>query len=70
MRKQIGLNVVRVLAGIAAVIFLFVHLATWTQVLLFIGSIVVLLICTVAMKSLDDTNDDKDAGYSPNKPRL
>ena len=54
MGKRIGLKVVRVLAGIAAVVFLFVHLATWTQVLLFIGSIVVLLICTVAIKSLDD----------------
>jgi hypothetical protein len=47
-----------------------VHLATWTQVLLFVGSIVVFLICTVAAKNLDDTNDDKDAGYWPNKPNL
>jgi len=68
MRKRIGLKVVKVVASIAAVVFLLVPLATWTQVLLFIGSIVVLLICSVATKNLDDTNDDKDAGYWPNKP--
>jgi membrane protein implicated in regulation of membrane protease activity len=68
MRKRIGLKVVKVVAIIAAVVFLLVPLATWTQVLLFIVSIVVLLIFSAATKNLDDTSDDKDASYWPNKP--
>lgn len=68
MSKRIALKVVRVVAGLAALVFLFVPLATWTQVLLFIVSIAVFLICTVVSKSLDDINDEKNAGYWPNKP--
>ena len=69
MRKQVGLKVIRVVAGIATLIFLFAPLATWTQVLLFIVSITVFVICTVASKNLDDTSGEKDDGYWPKKPK-
>ena len=62
------MKVVKVVAGIAALVFLFVPLATWTQIVLFIVSIAVFAICTVVSKNLDDTDDDKNTGYWPNKP--
>jgi uncharacterized membrane protein HdeD (DUF308 family) len=68
VRKHVALKVVRVVAGIAAVVFLFAPLATWTQVLLFIVSIGVFVICTVVAKTLDDTTDEKNDGYWPKKP--
>ncbi len=68
MRKHVALKVIRVVASIAAVVFLFAPLATWTQVLLFIVSIGVFVICTVVAKTLDDTTDEKNDGYWPKKP--
>jgi hypothetical protein len=68
MRKRIGLKVVKVAAGIAALVFLFVPLATWTQIILFTISIAVFAICTIVSKNLDDTDDGKNTGYWPNKP--
>jgi hypothetical protein len=53
--KRVVLNVIKVVAGIAAAVFWFVPLATGTQVVLFVGSIVVLLICFAASSSLDDS---------------
>ncbi len=64
MAKRLVLNVVKVVAVIAAIVFWFMPLATATQVLLFVGSIVVLLICLAASGSLDDSN----TGYWPQKP--
>jgi hypothetical protein len=62
--KRVVLNVIKVVAGIAAAVFWFVPLATGTQVVLFVGSIVVLLICFAASSSLDDSN----TGYRPENP--
>jgi membrane protein implicated in regulation of membrane protease activity len=62
------LKVVKVAAGIAALVFWFVPLATWTKIVLFIVSIAVFAICTVVLKNLDDTDDGKNADYWPNKP--
>jgi hypothetical protein len=53
MAKRLVLNLV--VAGIAAVIFWLVPLATGTQVLLFLGSIIVFLICFAVSGSLDDS---------------
>jgi len=64
MAKRLVLNVIKVVAGIAAMVFWFVPLATGTQVVLFVGSIVVLLICFAASSSLDDSN----TGYWPQNP--
>jgi hypothetical protein len=64
MGKRIVLNVVKAVAMIAAVVFWFCPLSTATQVLLFVGSIVVLLICVGFSSGLDDRN----TGYWPPKP--
>lgn len=59
--KRIALNVVKVIAGLAAVVFWFCPLSTWNQVLLCVGSIAVLLICFLVSGELDDRN----TGYWP-----
>ena len=64
MAKRFVLNVVKVVAVIAAMVFWFMPLATGTQVLLFAGSIVVLLICLAASGNLGDSN----TGYWPQNP--
>jgi hypothetical protein len=64
MAKRIVLNIFKVIAGIAAVVFWFVPLATGTQVILFIGSIVVLLVCFAVSSNLDDDN----TGFWPSPP--
>ena len=64
MAKRFVLNVVKVVAVIAAMVFWFMPLATGTQVLLFAGSVVVLLICLAASGSLDDSN----TAYWPQNP--
>jgi urea transporter len=56
MTKRVLLNLVKTIAGIAAVVFLLAPLSTWTQVLAFIASIVVMLICFAATNHLDDKN--------------
>jgi hypothetical protein len=62
--KHIVLNIIKVIAGIAAVVFWFVPLRTGTQFLLFSASIVVMLICFGISSSLDDSN----TGYWPENP--
>lgn len=63
--KLIVLKVLKVTAGIAAVVFWFVPLRTGTQLLLFAGSIVVLLVCSAVSLYLNDEH----AGYWPDEPR-
>jgi hypothetical protein len=63
MRKRMILKVVRAVAGIAALVFLFVPLAKWSQVLLFVVSVAVFAICTIVSKNLDDTNDETKTGH-------
>jgi len=65
MAKRLVLKSVRVIAGIAGVVFLFTPLRTGTQVLLCIGSFVVLIICSALLGGLDDQN----TGYWPDKPK-
>jgi hypothetical protein len=64
MAKHIVLNVIKVIAGIAAVVFWVVPLRTGTQFLLFSASIVVMLICFSVSSNLDDRN----TGYWPQNP--
>jgi lipopolysaccharide export LptBFGC system permease protein LptF len=65
MVKRIVLKVTQVIAGIAAVVFWLVPLRTGTQVLLFVASISVMLICFAVSSNLDDK---ANAGYWPAKP--
>ena len=60
----------RALAGIAAVVFWFCPLRTGTQVLLFVASIVLFLICHAVLSNLDDDYIEKHLkdGYWPPKP--
>ncbi len=64
MVKRIALRVTKVAAGIAAIVFWFTPLRTATQVLAFVASIVVLLICL----GISGKFDDESTGYWPDKP--
>ena len=64
MPKGLIRGVIKATAGIAAVVFIFARMTTNTGLLLFIGSIVVLLICFGLLKLLED--DDENTGYWPN----
>jgi len=63
MGKRVVLNVVKTIAVIAGAVFWFCPLSTATQVLLFVASIVVLLICFGISSGLDESN----SGYWPLK---
>jgi hypothetical protein len=62
--KKISLNIIKAIAGIAAVVFWLVPLRTGTQFLLFVASMVVMLICFAISANLDDS----DTGYWPSNP--
>jgi hypothetical protein len=68
--KRVVVTVVKGMAGIAAVVFILCPLSTGTQVLLFGGSIVVLLICHFVLSDLDEHYIDEHMkdGYWPQKP--
>ena len=68
--KRIVVTVVRVVAGIAAVVFIFCPLSTGAQILAFVGSIVVFLICHSVLSNLDENYIDEHIknGYWPPKP--
>jgi hypothetical protein len=63
-------TVVKGIAGIAAVVFIFCPLSTGTQILAFVGSIVVFLICHSVLTNLDEDYLDEHTknGYWPPKP--
>jgi len=65
--KRVALTVIKGLAGIAAVVFWFCPLSTGTQVLAFVASIAVFLICHSVLTNLDETYAAKhnSAGYWP-----
>jgi len=62
--KKVALNIIKVIAGISAVVFWLVPLRTGTQLLLFVASMVVMLICFAISANLDDSN----TGYWPSNP--
>ncbi len=54
----------------AAVVAVFCPFGTWTQILIFMGSVIVLLLCHFVLANLDDdyiAEHMKD-GYWPSKP--
>jgi hypothetical protein len=65
--KELIRAVTKVVAGIAAVVFILARFTTTTGVLLFAGSIVVLLVCFGVLKLLED--EDEDTGYWPHDPK-
>jgi len=65
--KRLIRGVVKVVAGIAAVVFILVRFTTTTEVLLFVGSIVVLLVCLGVLRLLEA--DDENTGYWPDGPK-
>jgi hypothetical protein len=65
MAKHILVKPIGVVAGIAAVVFLFMPPHTFAEVLLFFGSLTIALICAVVSGSLNNEN----TGYWPNKPK-
>jgi hypothetical protein len=67
--NRLVLTVIRGVAGIAAVVFWLCPLSTWTQAILFVASIFVLLICHFSLSNLDDAYlDEHKDGYWPPKP--
>lgn len=54
-------------AGIAAVVFILARMTTNTRLLLFAGSIVVILVCFGLLKLLE--GDDENTGYWPPGPK-
>ena len=62
--------VVRGVAAIAAVIFVFCPLSTFTQIVVFVGSIFLFLICHHVLINLDENFMDENTkhGYWPPKP--
>jgi hypothetical protein len=65
MAKRYFLKPISVVAGIAAVVFFFMPLRTFTQVLLCSGSLAIALICAAVSGSLNDEH----TGYWPDKPK-
>jgi hypothetical protein len=58
-------TVIKYLAGLSAIAFWLCPLRTGIQVLVFAGSIAVLLICHFALSSMDEAYANKHAGYWP-----
>jgi len=65
--KELIRAIIKVVAGIAGVVFILARFTTTTGVLLFVGSIVVLLACFGLLKLLED--DDENTGYWPPDPK-
>jgi len=62
-------NVIKGIAGIAAVVFVLCPISTGTQILAFAASVVVFLICHFMLVNLDETYLDKyPSGYWPPQP--
>jgi hypothetical protein len=66
MTKRLIRGAIKTAAGIAVVVFLLARMTTNTGLLLFLGSIVVLLVCFGLLKYLED--DDDNSGYWPTNP--
>ena len=63
--RRIVVTAIKYLAGISAVVFWFCPFRTGIQVLVFVASIAVLLICHFALTSMDEAYANKNAGYWP-----
>lgn len=65
--KRLIRGVIKAVAGIAAIVFILARMTTNTGLILFVGSIVVLLICFGLLKLLE--GDDESTGYWPDDPK-
>jgi hypothetical protein len=65
--KRLIRGAIKTVAGIAAVVFIVARMSTNTGLLLFVGSIVVLLVCFVLLRLLEE--DDENTGYWPDDPK-
>lgn len=63
--KRFVVTPIKYLAGLSAVVFWLCPLRTGTQVLVFVASIAVMLICHFGLSSIDEEYANKNAGYSP-----
>jgi len=63
--KRFVVTAIKYLAGLSAVVFWLCPLRTGTQVLVFVASIAVLLICHFGLSSIDEDYANKNAGYGP-----
>jgi hypothetical protein len=63
--KRMVLTAIKYLAGLSAVVFWLCPLRSGTQVLVFVVSIAVLLICHFALTSMDETYANQNVGYWP-----
>jgi hypothetical protein len=62
---RVVVTAIKYLAGLSAVVFWLCPLRTGTQVLVFVASIAVMLICHFALTSMDEAYANKHAGYWP-----
>jgi len=67
MTKRLFRAAIKTVAGIAAVVFFLARMTTSTGLLWFVGSIIVLLVCFVLLKFLEE--DDENTGYWPPNPK-
>jgi hypothetical protein len=65
--KRLIRGAIKTVAGIAAVVFIVARMSTNTELFLFVGAIVVLLVCFVLLRLLED--DDENTGYWPDDPK-
>ena len=65
--KRLIRGVIKAVAGIAVVVFILARFTTNTGMLLFVGSVVVLLACFGRLRVLE--GDDENTGYWPRGPR-
>jgi hypothetical protein len=65
--KRLIVTAIKCLAGLSAVVCWLCPLRTGTQVLVFVASIAVLLICHFGLSSIDEDYASKNTGYWPNK---
>jgi hypothetical protein len=68
---RVVVTVVKAIAAIAAVVAIFCPLGSWAQIVTFVGSVVLLVVCQVILSNLDDTyiDENKNHGYWPAKPK-
>jgi hypothetical protein len=68
--KRFVVTLLKVVAGGAAVIAILCPFGSWTQILIFVGSAVVALLCYSVLTSLDESSIEEyvNDGYWPAKP--
>jgi hypothetical protein len=62
--KRLVLGVMKAVSAVAAAVFFFMPLRTFTQVLLCLGSLLIFVFCSAVSTGLDA----KETGYWPGKP--